>query len=76
MRETGTQRKHQDSERAEGERGDRELAIARAFITLTDTLIDDYDVLDLLDRLMTYSVELLAADAAGLRWPAPPAICA
>ncbi|MCW0216420.1 MAG: GAF and ANTAR domain-containing protein [Pseudonocardia sp.] len=29
-------------------------------------MVDDYDVIDLLDRLIGYSVELLSADAAGL----------
>ena len=44
----------------------REALVLRAFVELADTLVDDYDVIDLLDRLATYSVELLAADAAGI----------
>ncbi len=40
--------------------------MGRAFVALADTLVDDYDVIDLLDRLVGYSVELLAADAAGI----------
>jgi GAF domain-containing protein len=44
----------------------REQAVSLAFVTLADTLIDDYDVIDLLDRLVGFSVELLAADAVGI----------
>ena len=44
----------------------REALVLRAFVELADTLVDDYDVIDLLDRLAGYSVELLAADAAGI----------
>ena len=45
---------------------DRERLVGEAFVSLADTLVDDYDVIDLLNRLVRYSVELLAADAAGL----------
>jgi hypothetical protein len=44
----------------------REELISRAFVTLADTLIDEYDVIDLLDRLADFSVQLLPADAAGI----------
>ena len=44
----------------------REQLLSRAFVGLADTLVDDYDVIELLDRLVGYSVALLAADAAGI----------
>lgn len=44
----------------------RELQLSEAFIELTDTLVDDYDVVDLLHRLADYCVALLGASAAGL----------
>jgi hypothetical protein len=59
----------------------REKLLIKAFVGLADTLVDDYDMIDLLDRLVTYSVQLLAADAAGIlladaqrisaSWPRP-----
>lgn len=44
----------------------REQLLSRAFVGVADTLVDDYDVVELLDRLVGYSVELLAVDAAGI----------
>jgi len=44
----------------------RERQLIRAFVGLADTLVDDYDIIDLLDRLVGYSVDLLAAEAAGI----------
>ena len=45
---------------------EREELASRAFVTLADTLVDDYDVIDLLDRLVGFCVELLPTDAAGI----------
>ena len=47
-------------------RGGREELISQAFVTLADTLVDEYDVIDLLDRLTGFCVQLLPADAAGI----------
>lgn len=47
-------------------RSAHEQALAETFVTLADTLVDDYDVADLLDRLVTACVDLLGATAAGL----------
>ena len=44
----------------------REESINRAFVTLADTLVDDYDVIDLLYELVGFCVELLPAEAAGI----------
>jgi GAF domain-containing protein len=45
---------------------DRETLVTRAFVELADTLVDDYDVIEVLDRLVAHSVTLLSADAAGI----------
>lgn len=44
----------------------REQRLARVFVDLADTLVADFDVIDLLHTLADRSVELLQADAAGL----------
>jgi transcriptional regulator with GAF, ATPase, and Fis domain len=44
----------------------REQRIGRVFVELADTLVDDFDAIDLLYVLCERSVELLTADAAGL----------
>jgi GAF domain-containing protein len=40
--------------------------LAQTFVSLADSLVDDFDVLDLLHVLTTQCVELLDADAVGL----------
>ena len=40
--------------------------LAEAFVGLADTLVDDYDVIELLHRLTTYCVRLLPIEAAGI----------
>jgi GAF domain-containing protein len=45
---------------------DRTGDLAQAFLELGSALANGFDVVDLLDRLIQYCVQLLAADAAGL----------
>jgi GAF domain-containing protein len=44
----------------------REQALAATFVSLVDTLVEDYDVIELLDQLVRASVDLIGATAAGL----------
>lgn len=44
----------------------REARLSRAFVTLADTLVSDFDLVDLLQTLVETSAEVLDATAAGL----------
>ena len=44
----------------------REYRLAKAFVALADTLVADYDVVDLLQNLVDTSVSLLGSAAGGL----------
>lgn len=44
----------------------REQRVSAAFVTVADTLIDDYDMVDLLHTLVEVCADILATDAGGL----------
>lgn len=49
----------------------REVLLARTFVDLVDTLVDDFDVVDLLTMVADRCVEVLDVSAAGLMLVAP-----
>ncbi len=50
---------------------DRNAMLAERFVTLADTLVDDFDVVELMDSLIAACVELLNTTAAALMIPDP-----
>jgi len=55
----------------EGVEMPREALLARTFVELADSLVDDFDVVDLLTRLADRCVEIVDAIAAGLMLGSP-----
>ena len=45
---------------------ERAIQVAQSFVALADTLVDDFDVVELLDRLVADCVDLLDVRAAGI----------
>lgn len=52
----------------------RAVRVSAAFVRIADTLVDDYDVLDLLHTLVEQCVDLLDAIAAGLMLAGPDGV--
>jgi len=48
------------------EQQSREQKVSAAFVTVADTLIDDYDTVTLLQTLVEVCADILATDAGGL----------
>lgn len=55
-----------DDSAAGGHTTPQAVKVAQSFVALADTLVDDFDVAELLDRLVTTCVDLLEISAAGI----------
>ena len=53
----------------------REALLARTLVELADSLVDDFDVVELLTRLADRYVDVLDVAAAGSCWSRPKATC-
>jgi len=54
---------------------EKEVLLARTFVEIVDTLVDDFDVVDLLTMVADRCVEVLDVTAAGLMLVAPAGTC-
>lgn len=55
-----------DDARDDGHTTEQAVKVAQTFVVLADTLVDDFDVAELLDRLVADCVDLLEVSAAGI----------
>lgn len=68
----GTERRpHVGGIHLKGDPMTRETVLARTFVELADTLVDNFDVVDLLTRLADRCVEVLDVQAAGIMLATP-----
>ena len=55
-----------ENKESAGLTNDRAVRIVRSFVKLADALVSDFDVVEMLDRLVRSCVDLLDVDAAGI----------
>lgn len=54
------------TDRDDAHSGRHAVLVAQSFVSLADTLVDDFDVVELFDRLVAYCVDLLEVTAAAI----------